>query len=49
MFGLESLSGSAQAVAIVGLVLAEAIVLYVGYGALSNTVGSAVIGAVGGA
>jgi hypothetical protein len=49
MLGIESLSGSAQAVATVGFVLAEAIVLYVGYGALSNTVGSAVIDAVGGA
>ncbi|WP_425601201.1 DUF7512 family protein [Haloplanus halobius] len=49
MFGLESLSSSTQAVATVGLVLAEAIVLYVGYGALSNTVGPAVVDAIGGA
>ena len=48
MFGIESLSGSAQAVATVGLVLAEAIALYVVYGALSSTVGSTVIDALGG-
>jgi hypothetical protein len=48
MFGIESVSGSAQAVATVGLVLAEAIVLYVVYGALSSTVGSTVIDALGG-
>ncbi|MFD1635235.1 DUF7512 family protein (plasmid) [Haloplanus ruber] len=49
MFGLESMSGSAQAVATVGLVLAEAIALYAVYGVLSSTVGSAVIDAIGGA
>ncbi|WP_435130017.1 DUF7512 family protein [Halobaculum sp. D14] len=49
MFGLESMNGSVQAVATVGLVLSEAIALYVVYGALSSTVGSAVIDAVGGA
>lgn len=38
MFGLELLSGTAQAVAIVGVVLAEAIALYVGYGALTQIV-----------
>lgn len=48
MLGLESLSGSGQAIATVGLVFAEAIVLYVGYGALSNTVGSTVINTLGG-
>ncbi|MGZ0746937.1 DUF7512 family protein [Haloparvum sp. AD34] len=43
MFGLEALTGSTRAVATVGLVLVEAIILYLGYGALSQTVGSAVI------
>ncbi|MBX0293304.1 DUF7512 family protein [Haloarcula nitratireducens] len=48
MFGLESLSGSAQAVATVGVVFAEALVLYVGYGALSGALGSTVLDALGG-
>ncbi|WP_167768374.1 DUF7512 family protein [Haloarcula amylovorans] len=48
MFGLESLSGSAQAVTTVGLVFAEAIALYVGYGALSSTLGPTVLDALGG-
>ncbi|WP_440008366.1 DUF7512 family protein [Halomicrococcus sp. SG-WS-1] len=48
MFGLETLSGSARAIATVGLVFAEAIVLYVGYGVLNSILGSAVIDAVGG-
>ena len=39
MFGLELLGGPAQAVATVGIVLAEAVVLYVGYGALTHIVG----------
>jgi len=36
MFGIESLSGNAYAAAMVGLVLLEAAVLYVGYGALEQ-------------
>ncbi|WP_232688843.1 DUF7512 family protein [Halobacterium zhouii] len=48
MFGIESLGDTAQALATVGLVFAEALVLYVGYGALSSTLGSTVVGAVGG-
>lgn len=43
MFGMESLTGSAQAVATVALVLAEAIALYVGYGALTRISGSTVL------
>lgn len=39
MFGLETLSGSTQAVVTVGLVLAEAITLYVGYGAMTKIAG----------
>ena len=48
MFGIGAVSGSAQAAATVGLVLAEAIVLYLGYGALSSTVGSTLLDALGG-
>ena len=39
MFGIESLSGNAYSAAMIGLVLAEAMVLYVGYGALERVVG----------
>ena len=38
MFGIESLSGNAQAAALIGLVLAEAIVLHVGYSGLTRLV-----------
>ncbi|GAA0240582.1 hypothetical protein ACFFQF_30755 [Haladaptatus pallidirubidus] len=43
MIGIESFSGSAQAVATVGIVFAEAIMLYAGYGALTGVVGSTVL------
>jgi hypothetical protein len=43
MFGIESLSGNAQAAALVGLVLVEAALLYVGYGVLERLVGSYVV------
>jgi hypothetical protein len=36
MFGIESLSGNAQAVVLIGIVLAEAALLYVGYGLLER-------------
>ena len=39
MFGLESLSGWTQAAAIIGIVLLEAIVLYVAYGGLESLLG----------
>ncbi|MFB6243108.1 MAG: hypothetical protein ABEH80_03330 [Halobaculum sp.] len=39
MFGFESLSGTAQAVLVIGAVLVEALLLYVGYGALERAVG----------
>jgi len=39
MFGVETLGPTAQAVALVGMVLVEAAVLYVGYGALTRLVG----------
>ncbi|WP_425499011.1 DUF7512 family protein [Halobium salinum] len=48
MLGIESMSGSAEAIATIGLVLAEAIALYVGYGALSSVVGETILDAVGG-
>jgi hypothetical protein len=43
MFGIETLSGNAQAAALVGLVLVEAALLYVGYGALEQLVGARVV------
>ncbi|WP_433629822.1 DUF7512 family protein [Halomicrococcus sp. NG-SE-24] len=48
MLGIESLSGNALAVATVGVVLAEAMVLYVGYGALSRVAGPQLLDAVSG-
>lgn len=48
MFGIETLSGTAQAMAIVGVVLAEAIALYVGYGALARITSPTVLNALGG-
>jgi hypothetical protein len=44
MFGIESLSGNAQAAVLVGLVLVEAMLLYVGYGALEQLLGPTVAG-----
>jgi hypothetical protein len=35
-FGIETLGGNARAAALIGLVLVEAVVLYVGYGALES-------------
>ena len=48
MFGLETLNGAAYSAAIVGLVLVEAMVLYVGYGGLTRAVGSQITRAVAG-
>ncbi|WP_229122270.1 DUF7512 family protein [Halapricum desulfuricans] len=39
MFGIETLDGPAGAAALIGIVLLEAIVLYVGYGALEQLFG----------
>ncbi|WP_439027897.1 DUF7512 family protein [Haloarchaeobius sp. DT45] len=39
MFGIESLSGNAQAAALIGIVLVEAAILYVGYGLLERVLG----------
>jgi hypothetical protein len=48
MFGIETLGGTAEAVASVGLVLVEALVLYVGYGTLTRVAGPAITEAVSG-
>ncbi len=40
--GLDSLSGTTLAAALIGLVLLEAIVLYFGYGFLESTLGKRV-------
>ncbi|WP_430506440.1 DUF7512 family protein [Haloparvum sp. PAK95] len=48
MFGIETLSGPAQAAATVGVVFLEAIALYVGYGALTQLAASTVLDALGG-
>lgn len=42
MFGIESLGSSAQAVVLVGIVLAEAIVLYLGYALLERAIRPAI-------
>lgn len=47
MFGVETLSGQAQALATVGVVLAEAAVLYACYGAVTRVAAPAVRGALG--
>ena len=48
MFGIETLGGSTQAAALVGIVLVEAMVLYVGYGALESVLGPTVMKFLGG-
>ncbi|WP_255149086.1 DUF7512 family protein [Halorarius halobius] len=48
MFGLESLGGVGQAVELIGIVLVEAILLYVGYGALERYLGPKVTDALRG-
>jgi hypothetical protein len=42
MFGIESLGANAQAAVLVGIVLAEAIVLYVVFGWLESALGGTV-------
>jgi hypothetical protein len=46
MFGIEQLTGNAQAAAIVGVVLAEALVLNAGYGVLARAVRPAITDAL---
>ncbi|WP_416839562.1 hypothetical protein [Haloferax sp. DFSO52] len=48
MLGIETLSGNSYAAALVGIVLVEAMVLYVGYGALESALGPSVMKYVGG-
>ncbi|WP_267641245.1 DUF7512 family protein [Haloarchaeobius amylolyticus] len=49
MFGIESLSGNAQAAALIGIVLVEAAILYVGYGLLERVLGPIIRDAIRGA
>lgn len=46
MFGLETASGIDGAMLVVGVVLLEAIVLYLGYGLLERVFGKIIINAV---
>jgi len=46
MFGLENAAGIDGAALVVGVVLAEAIALYVGYAALERLVGPALVKAL---
>jgi len=39
MFGIESLAGPDGAAILIGIVLAEALILYAGYGALEKVLG----------
>jgi len=48
MFGLENAGGVDGAALVVGVVLLEAIVLYVGYGMLERVLGPAIVDAVRG-
>jgi hypothetical protein len=48
MFGIEQASPTVQASALVGIVLVEALALYVGYGQLERVVGPAVLEAIEG-
>jgi hypothetical protein len=48
MFGIEGASATVQAGALVGIVLVEALVLYVGYGQLERLLGPTVLGAIEG-
>lgn len=48
MFGLYTLGGDAQAAVLIGIVLLEAIVLYVGYGLLESALARRVIDLVRG-
>ncbi|WP_226013414.1 DUF7512 family protein [Halomicrobium salinisoli] len=48
MFGLESATGVVGALLVIGIVLLEAIVLYVGYGLLEKLFGPALVDAVRG-
>ncbi|WP_201292964.1 DUF7512 family protein [Halobacterium bonnevillei] len=48
MFGLENATGIDGALLVVGVVLVEAIILYVGYGILERIFGPAIVDALSG-
>ena len=48
MFGLENATGVEGAVLVIGIVLAEAVLLYAGYGLLERLVGPALVDALRG-
>ena len=48
MFGLETATGIGGAFLVIGVVLVEAMILYVGYGFLERVVGSALVDALRG-
>ena len=48
MFGIETASGPAGAGLLIGIVLAEAIILYIGYGALERVLGPTITDALRG-
>ncbi|MEF8886456.1 MAG: hypothetical protein V5A30_01525 [Haloarculaceae archaeon] len=48
MFGLENATGVEGAVLVIGVVLAEAVLLYVGYGLLERFLGPALVDALRG-
>ncbi|MFC3478747.1 DUF7512 family protein [Halobacterium litoreum] len=48
MFGLENATGIDGALLVVGVVLVEAIILYVGYGALERLLGPKLMDLLGG-
>ncbi|KTG11532.1 hypothetical protein AUR64_03250 [Haloprofundus marisrubri] len=47
MVGFELFGGSMDAITTVGLVLGEAVALYVGYGVLASAVGATVLDTIG--
>jgi len=48
MFGLENATGVVGALQVIGIVLLEAIILYVAYGALEETLGPSLVEALRG-
>jgi hypothetical protein len=48
MIGIETLGGWGHAAAVIGIVLLEAVVLYVGYGVLETLLGSKIMAAIRG-
>jgi hypothetical protein len=48
VFGLETASGPVGAALLIGVVLVEAVVLYVGYGALERVLGPTITDAIRG-